>query len=453
MLKSYAQSGRRSLSILVSISSMCCVGPVNFVLYKILFASYGDASAFFVMSFINLIFVVYGGIALTYVRYRGDISAEMESLPRYPYFVMAALDCVGGLLAAMGAAATPGQLQTLLNQSLVPCTMFASSVLLGRKYSLKQLVGAGVILTGAVVVVSSDYVSITKTEQASQFAALIYWSSNIPMSLSSVYKEYRFGAYQINTIYLTQQVSIYQFFFGFLFAPIETIPGIATRKGVPFSYLVTDFMQRSIDFLHGSRNALFLLSYVAANFTLNTTGLFVTKLGGAALTAVAYSILVPCSTLAFSAPCLASFREPLRLETIFGLLLVFFGFVLYEFDDIRITCLSQTRSQPEAMPLHSLLPASPKVIDSTIPTKIQATRDFDHTSFQERFIPLHMITPLITTSERQSRRRSRWFLHHTQDDGSETRRSRSVDINQRPSLLISNNCNDLDEEERTKSDE
>ena len=47
---------------------------------------------------------------------------------------MAALDCAGTFLAAMGAVHTPGQYQTLLNQSLIPFTMAASSVFLRAAY-------------------------------------------------------------------------------------------------------------------------------------------------------------------------------------------------------------------------------------------------------------------------------------------------------------------------------
>ena len=44
--------------------------------------------------------------------------------------------------AAMGAVDTPGQLQTLLNQSLVPCTMLASFALLGTRYGPRKVGGA-----------------------------------------------------------------------------------------------------------------------------------------------------------------------------------------------------------------------------------------------------------------------------------------------------------------------
>ena len=97
---------------------MLAVGPSNYILYKIAFTSYGASSALFAMQMVNLLFVVYGAVALYAVR--GAITDEMRASSKVPYALMALLDCLGGLCAALGAARTPGQLQTLLSQSLVP---------------------------------------------------------------------------------------------------------------------------------------------------------------------------------------------------------------------------------------------------------------------------------------------------------------------------------------------
>ena len=92
---------------------MLAVGPSNYILYKIAFTSYGASSALFAMQMVNLLFVVYGAVALYAVR--GAITDEMRASSKVPYALMALLDCLGGLCAALGAARTPGQLQTLLS--------------------------------------------------------------------------------------------------------------------------------------------------------------------------------------------------------------------------------------------------------------------------------------------------------------------------------------------------
>lgn len=330
-------------AILPALLLMLGVGPTNFVLYKVLFSTYGASSAFFVMQGVNLLYIIYGAIVLLWLKLRtSEITPEMESLPSYPFCVMAALDCLGGLLAAMGAAETPGQLQTLLNQSLVPCTMVMSCLLLGTRYSRRKRCGAGIILCGAVVVVLGlpvgDDPSGGKSRKA--LSSVIYWSSNLPMALSAVYKEERFGSDHadgsVHVMYLTQQVSIYQFIFGFAFAPVESIPGVATSAGLPLRAVFRNLASESLHVLGQptSDKSILLLLYVLANFVLNVTGLYVTKVGSASLSAIASAVLMPCSTLAFSAPFLGQFREPLRPETLLGLALVFAGFGLYEFEDL-----------------------------------------------------------------------------------------------------------------------
>lgn len=316
---------------------MLAVGPSNFVLYKILFAVYGDASAFFVMQGINLLFVVYGAVGLWVVARRGGITAEMRTCSKAPFAAMAALDCLGGLCAAMGAVDTPGQLQTLLNQSLVPCTMIASTVLLGARYGRRKLFGALVILFGAGVVVAPALAGPAMDARAAA-SILVYWGSNVPMALSAVYKEWRFSSREdVHVMYLTQWVSTFQFLFGFAFAPLQCAPGVATREGLSLGAVAAGFIGDARDAALGAdpKKSALLLAYVLNNFVLNVTGLFVTKGGGAALTAILYSVLLPLSTLAFGLPFLGPFREPIRGTTVAGLCVVLLGFYFYEADDLR----------------------------------------------------------------------------------------------------------------------
>ena len=325
---------KEEVVLLSAILVMLVIGPSNFVLYKLLFSTYGGESAFFVMQGVNVLFVVYGGIVLASLRRHRNFAA-MDALPRYPFAAMAALDCIGGLCAALGAASTPGQLQTLLNQSLVPCTMVASAVFLRTRYAWCKCVGAFIILCGAIVVIrgAEDEFRLPNERRA---AILVYWASNIPMALSSVYKEHRFGSHSVDVMYLTQQVSIFQLIFGFFFAPFQSIPGVATADGVSLNFVLRNFIDETYFFFADplSPKTLLLVSYVLANFVLNTTGLFVVKHGGAALSAIAYSILWPCSTLAFALPFLGPYQEPLRTSTLVGLAIVFGGFALYELDEL-----------------------------------------------------------------------------------------------------------------------
>lgn len=104
---------------------------------------------------VNFLYVIIGGVAL-YPRMwdaslRPDysmVTREMRALPQARFVIMAALDCCGTFLAAMGAVHTPGQYQSLLNQALIPCTMATSAVMLRAKFAPSQLLGAATILAG-----------------------------------------------------------------------------------------------------------------------------------------------------------------------------------------------------------------------------------------------------------------------------------------------------------------
>ena len=303
---------------------MLAIGPSNYILYKIAFTSYGASSALFAMQMVNLLFVVYGAVALYAVR--GAITDEMRASSKVPYALMALLDCLGGLCAALGAARTPGQLQTLLSQSLVPCTMVASAVFLKTRYGAKKKVGAAIILIGGAIVVAPAF-----RESAETSAVLIYWASNVPMALSAVYKEWRFADSEVHVIYLTQWVSSFQLLFGFVLFPAQCL-----TDGVPLGTATQTFVADAVGVATGQdayRTSLLAL-YVLNNFILNTSGIVVLKLGGASLTAILYAVLLPLSTLAFGAPFLGQYQEPIVATTLIGLAVVLVGFSLYESDSL-----------------------------------------------------------------------------------------------------------------------
>lgn len=104
-----------------------------------------------------------------------EITEAMRVLPNYRFVVMALLDCCGTFFAAMGAVHTPGQYQTLLNQTLIPFTMAASVIFLRSKFSMIQCLGAATILLGAFIVISPTLFSITSENSG------LYLGSSLPL--------------------------------------------------------------------------------------------------------------------------------------------------------------------------------------------------------------------------------------------------------------------------------
>ena len=356
----------RGLELTAVMCLLLVSGSVNFVLLKVLFTAYGEANAFFVSQGINLLYVVYGGL-VTYPRLLGGgvgsrisawmgmepITPAMRRSPQRRFIVMGLLDCFGTFFTAMGAVHTPGQLQPVLNQSLVPCTMVVSCVLLRSRYSWCHSLGAMLIVSGALVSLSpslshhsgsgaADSACVSTGDCVRIYSIAIYWLSNVPMALSVVYKESRFHNETMDVCWLTQWVSIYQFLFGFVLAPLQLLPGMSSARGVPARQMLDGmasgwacFIERDATGCAERHTMLLLFAYVGVNFVFNTTGLWLTKHGGAVLNSISYAMLVPLTTVFFSFPFLGPYREKLHAATFGGLAIVLIGFALWRYATLR----------------------------------------------------------------------------------------------------------------------
>ena len=126
-------------------------------------------------------------------------------------------------------------------------------------------------------------------------------------------------------------MSCFQLLFGFLLFPAQCLTG-----DVPLGTATRTFLDDAVLVATGRdayRTSLLAL-YVLNNFILNTSGIVVLKLGGASLTAILYAVLLPLSTLAFGAPFLGQYQEPIVATTLIGLAVVLVGFSLYESDSL-----------------------------------------------------------------------------------------------------------------------
>ena len=331
------------------------LGPLNFVLYKIMYSAYSDDEAFFVAQAVNFHYVLIGGAALTYVTSKGLIPPKTYLVPHSKFMIMGCLDSFAGIVAGLAAKRTSGSVQQLLNQSLIPFTMLSSYAFLGTRASRCEVGGAIVILLGAFVVLLPSLMGDSRSITSHPFAQMLYMSSNVPYSMSYVYKEHGFKNLAIHVVFLTQWVSIYQLLLGFLFAPLQLIPGFGgettTMAGI-FSSFYSGFCCYTQQEESCRANNVFLLSlgYCLVNFAFNTLGLYLVKRSSATLNSVSYAVILPLTTLAFTSPLLGAFQEPFRLSTILGLAVTLVGFGLYKSEAIAVgqrTAITRTEGFQE----------------------------------------------------------------------------------------------------------
>merc|ERR1719461_705324 len=240
-----------------------------------------------------------------------DITDEMRQFPQYKFMIMATLDAGGQFLSFLGAVYTPGQDQQLINQTLIPITMTLAFLILGSRYGRGEICGAIIVFIGASLAVVPTIINPEQNASGNfkWWAGLIYFGSNVPMAGSAVYKEYGFKNTELDCIYLTFWVSLWQALITFGYAPLQALPGFGTEKGIPQKEIWQNLWNGTKCFFGSGGHTfeggasctvagILLVGYSLTNFAYNYNGLLLTKAGsefglGAVLCSIAYATKGP----------------------------------------------------------------------------------------------------------------------------------------------------------------
>lgn len=132
----------------------------------------------------------------------------------------------------------PGELQTVLNQMVIPITMIGAAWFLKARFESFQIWGSCFILLGAIVA-SSDYLlSGNGTEESEtgssttavvSVAVVLYTLSVVPSAVSNIYKESKMKEQDMNEVHTTTLVSFWQLWFGFIYLPLLALPQLGKR--------------------------------------------------------------------------------------------------------------------------------------------------------------------------------------------------------------------------------
>lgn len=149
------------------------------------------------------------------------------------------------LSIVLSGANCPGEIQTVLNQLIIPITMIGAVVFLKSKFESTQIWGSVFILMGAIVA-SSGYLLLggsssdneSPTSGGSELApsgvttamvsaaVTLYFVSVIPSALSNIYKESKMKEQDMNEVHTSTIVAFWQLWFGFLFLPLMSLPSL-----------------------------------------------------------------------------------------------------------------------------------------------------------------------------------------------------------------------------------
>jgi drug/metabolite transporter (DMT)-like permease len=84
--------------------------------------------------------------------FNNSITPEQLSLPKRPFAIMGALDCLAMSMQIFASIYLPGSLLVLLPQAAIPMSMVFSRYLLHERYGVRQYLGAIVVLAGILIV-------------------------------------------------------------------------------------------------------------------------------------------------------------------------------------------------------------------------------------------------------------------------------------------------------------
>lgn len=155
---------------------------------------------------------------------RGSVDAEMRSMSKWKFFVMALLDTAQFLLTMLPGGIVPAPLTALLLQAAVPITLLFSATCLRRSsdYSWQHYVGALVVTVGLFVSLWPLLFNGALGQHRGEALVncFLYAAAGVPFALSTLFKEAALSAQPVSVYYLNAWVSAMQFVIGVLLAPL-----------------------------------------------------------------------------------------------------------------------------------------------------------------------------------------------------------------------------------------
>mmetsp|Transcript_50508 Transcript_50508/g.99771 ORF Transcript_50508/g.99771 Transcript_50508/m.99771 type:complete len:566 (+) Transcript_50508:85-1782(+) len=328
----------------------------NTLLFKVTLNAFSSPKTnygFFISQFTTMMYTFQAVVVsiVLMIRDFNSFRTMFVQTPAIVFVYMGLSDSAGATLGAIAGVNCPGELQTVLNQMVIPITMMGASVFLNAHFERFQIWGSAFIVLGAVVA-SSDYIlnggsskSATDGGGAAgdavdssmvSAAIMLYFCSIVPCALANIYKEGVMKERDMNEVYTSTMVAFWQIWFGFLYLPLLTLPqlgGLSYHEmTMQFSDGFTCFMGTNPNDPEGdcSNAAKLLITYIIINFGYNLLMLAVTKRGSAVMLVIAQALSLPVTNIAFTLKIfMGDTAEPLTVVDLLGLVLVCIGFLVY----------------------------------------------------------------------------------------------------------------------------
>ncbi|PPE01001.1 hypothetical protein GOBAR_DD01964 [Gossypium barbadense] len=263
-----------------------------------------------------------------YLRYHaGIVTHEMLSMPKAPYLVIGLLEALAAATGMAAGAILSGASIPILSQTFLVWQILLSTIFLGRRYRVNQLLGCFLVTVGVVITVASGSSSGHSLKEAGIFWSLMMIVSFLLQATDTVLKVVEFlseilaNHVQVNeVIFLDAEkrlkggsvdlfvVNSYGSAFQALFICL-LLPFLSKLWGIPFSQLPNYLKDGAACFLNmggtlssGCDGAPLLpLLFIIVNMGFNIALLHLLKISSAVVSSLA-STFSPISVYIFTLP-------------------------------------------------------------------------------------------------------------------------------------------------------
>lgn len=311
---------------------------LNRVLYKLALVPMKEYP-FFLAQITTFGYVgIYFSILL--LRYSaGIVTKEMLLLPKTRFALIGILEALGVAAGMSAGAMLPGPAIPILNQTFLVWQLLFSTLILGRKYTFKQIVGCLLVAVGVIVAVTSGSDEGQLLSNIDILWPALMIASSAFQAGASIIKEFVFidaakhlKGKTLDIFVVNSFGSGFQALFVLLFMPF-----LSQMKGIPFVELPSYLRSGTACFLNIGGNVtgcngapLLPLLFILTNMAFNISLLNLVKTSSAVISSLAATLAVPLTIYVLALP-LPYLPEVSVLGPFFlvGSVILVLGLILY----------------------------------------------------------------------------------------------------------------------------
>ncbi|XP_058767036.1 protein CLT1, chloroplastic-like isoform X2 [Vicia villosa] len=178
----------QAVKVVVAAAAVVATGVGNRVLYKLALVPLKQYPFFLAQISTFVYVVVY--FSILYIRYRaGIVTDEMLSMPKTPFLIVGLLEALGAATGMAAGAMLSGASIPILSQTFLVWQILLSTIFLGRRYKVNQLLGCFLVAIGVIITVASGSGAGKSLQEAGIFWSLLMMTSFLFQAADTVLKE------------------------------------------------------------------------------------------------------------------------------------------------------------------------------------------------------------------------------------------------------------------------